>query len=161
MAYQRLQVGRALGVIPNDDVSIPNVAAVTTTGTSTTPAGQNSIKDTTVGVDFVAKGVKVGDIVLTSAGSRKVTSVSANELILNIEGTTSVPPNTAYTIYSQVDNPSNGCTLYVGLAGNLTVETVGGDVVQFTGVPTGSFIPVHVLKVMSTGTDAQNIVALW
>jgi hypothetical protein len=161
MAYQRLQVGRALGVIPNDDVNIPNVAAVTTTGTSTTPAGQNSMKDVTVGVDFVAQGVKVGDIVVTSAGSRRVRSVSTNELLLNVEGTTSVPSGTAYTIYSQADNPNNGCTLYVGLAGNLTVQTVGGDVVQFTGVPTGSFIPVHVLKVMSTGTDAQNIVALW
>ena len=161
MAYQRLQVGRALSVIPNDDVNIPNVAAVTTTGTSTTPAGQNSIKDTTVGVDFVAKGVKVGDIVLTSAGSRKVTSVSTNELILNTEGSTSVPSGTAYTIYSQADNPNNGCTLYIGLAGNITVETVGGDVVTFTGMPTGSFIPVHVLKVKASGTTAQSILALW
>ena len=161
MAYQRLQVGRALGVIPNDDVSIPNVAAVTTTGTSTTPSGPNSIKDTTVGVDFVAKGVKVGDIVLTSAGSRKVTSVSTNQLLLNAEGTTSVPSGTAYTIYSQADNPNNGCTLYIGLAGNITVETVGGDVVTFTGMPTGSFIPVHVLKVKASGTTAQSILALW
>jgi len=161
MAYQRLQVGRALGVIPNDDVNIPNVAAVTTTGTSTTPAGPNSMKDTTVGVDFVAQGVKVGDILVTSAGSRKVTSVNTNELLLNSEGTTSVPSGTAYTIYSQVDNPNNGCTLYVGLAGNLKVLTVGGDEIQFTGVPTGSFLPVHVLKVFATGTDAQNIVALW
>jgi hypothetical protein len=161
MAYQRLQVGRALGVIPNDDVNIPNVAAVTTTGTSTTPAGPNSIKDTTVGVDFVAQGVKVGDVLVTSAGSRKVTSVNTNELLLNSEGTTSVPSGTAYTIYSQVDNPNNGCTLYVGLAGNLKVLTVGGDEIQFTGVPTGSFLPVHVLKVFATGTDAQNIVALW
>ncbi len=161
MAYQRLQVGRALGVIPNDDVNIPNVAAVTTTGTSTTPGGPNSMKDTTVGVDFVAQGVKVGDIVVTSAGSRKVTSVSTNVLLLNIEGTTSIPSGTAYTIYSQADNPNNGCTLYVGLAGNLKVLTVGGDEIQFTGVPTGSFLPVHVLKVFATGTDAQNIVALW
>lgn len=159
MAYQRLQVGRALGVIPNDDVNIPNVAAVTTTGTSTAPAGQNSMKDTTK--DFVALGVKVGDVVVTSAGSRRVRSVSTNELLLNIEGTTSIPNGTAYTIYSQADNPNNGCTLYVGLAGNLKVLTVGGDEIQFTGVPTGSFLPVHVLKVFATGTDAQNIVALW
>lgn len=35
MAYQRLQVGRALGVIPSDTINIPNVAAVATSGTTT------------------------------------------------------------------------------------------------------------------------------
>lgn len=159
MAYQRLQVGRALGVIPSDTINIPNVAAVTTTGTSTAPAASNnSLKDTSK--DFIALGVKTGDIIVTATDIRTVSRVDSAEALIISTGT-SITSGTAYTIYSQVDNPSNGCTLYVGLAGNLTVETVGGDVIQFTGVPTGSFIPVQVLKVMSTGTDAQNIVALW
>ena len=157
MAYQRLQVGRALGVIPSDTINIPNVAAVATSGTSNTIFESNKLFDTTG--SFITDSVKVGDIVYAGTQASKVTEI-INDTLLAIDGTT-IASGVDYTIYSQVDNPSNGCTLYVGLAGNLTVQTVGGDVVQFTGVPTGSFIPVQVLKVMSTGTDAQNIVALW
>lgn len=157
MAYQRLQVGRALGVIPSDTINIPNVAAVATSGTSNTIFESNKLFDTTG--RFITDSVKVGDIVYAGTQASKVTEI-INDTLLAIDGTT-IASGVDYTIYSQVDNPSNGCTLYVGLAGNLTVQTVGGDVVQFTGVPTGSFIPVQVLKVMSTGTDAQNIVALW
>jgi len=155
MAYQRLQVGRALVVIPSDTINIPNVAAVATSGTASSIPLSNRLLDTAA--DFSL--VKVGDIVYTSTQVSKVTEI-INDTLLAIDGTT-IASGVDYTIYSQVDNPSNGCTLYVGLAGNLTVQTVGGDVVQFTGVPTGSFLPVQVLKVMSTGTDAQNIVALW
>lgn len=56
---------------------------------------------------------------------------------------------------------NNGCVLYVGVAGDVKVQTVGGDDVVFTGVLAGSFIPVQVLRVFATGTTATNIVALW
>lgn len=74
----------------------------------------------------------------------------------------------AVTPSNTVDIPSitggtsnNGCVLYVGGAGNLTVDTVGGDTVTFTGVLGGSFIPVQVTRVYATGTTATSIVALW
>jgi hypothetical protein len=157
MAYQRLQVGRALGVIPSDTINIPNLAAIATSGTASSIPVANRLLDTLA--TFVSDSVKVGDIIYSGTEARKVVAV-LSETLLEIDGPT-IGVGNDYTVYSQADSPSNGCTLYVGLAGNLTVETVGGDVVQFTGVPTGSFIPVQVLKVMSTGTDAQNIVALW
>lgn len=56
---------------------------------------------------------------------------------------------------------NNGCVLYIGGAGNLRVTTVGGDDVSFSGVLAGSFLPVQVIKVWSTGTSATSIVALW
>lgn len=56
---------------------------------------------------------------------------------------------------------NNGSVLYVGTKGNLKVMTVGGDEVTFTNIQDGSFIPVQVLKVFSTGTTASNIIALW
>lgn len=56
---------------------------------------------------------------------------------------------------------NNGCVLYVGGAGTLKVKTVGGDEVTFVGITAGSFIPVQVLQVFSTGTSATNIIALW
>jgi hypothetical protein len=74
----------------------------------------------------------------------------------------------AVTPSNTVDIPSvsggtsnNGCVLYVGGAGDLKVDTVGGDAVTFVAVPAGSFIPVQVTRVYSTGTSATSIVALW
>ncbi len=56
---------------------------------------------------------------------------------------------------------NNGCVLYVGTGGNVRVTTVGYDDVVFSNVPSGSFIPVQVLKVWATNTTALNIIALW
>ena len=56
---------------------------------------------------------------------------------------------------------NNGCVLYVGGSGNLKVDTIGGDTITFTGVLGGSFFPVNVKRVYSTGTTATSIVALW
>ncbi len=53
------------------------------------------------------------------------------------------------------------CVLYVGGAGDLKVKTAGGDEVTLVGVTAGSFVPVQVIRVFSTGTTATNIVALW
>ncbi len=54
-----------------------------------------------------------------------------------------------------------GCSLYVGGAGDVTVEMVGGDVVRFAGVAAGQFLPIQVIRVNATLTTATNIVALW
>lgn len=50
--------------------------------------------------------------------------------------------------------------LYIGGAGNVAVITQDGQTVTFTAVPVGSFLPVKVSRVLSTGTTATNIVAL-
>jgi len=49
----------------------------------------------------------------------------------------------------------------VGGAGNIKVDTLGGDTVTFTGVLAGSILPVRILKVYSTDTTATNIVAVY
>lgn len=72
-----------------------------------------------------------------------------------------VTPSDTVNIPSVTGGVNNGCVLYVGGAGTLKVTTIGGDEVTFTGLIAGSFIPVHVVKVWSTGTSATNIVALW
>jgi len=56
---------------------------------------------------------------------------------------------------------NNGCFLYVGGFGDIRVETVGGDVITFVGFNGGSFFPVQVTRVYSTGTTATDIIALW
>ena len=157
MAYQKLQAGRALAVIPSDTVDIPNIAAVTTTGTSTSEA---TLKLIDAAGDFIVKEVKVNDIVYAGTVAAIVTAID-NATTLSVS--VAVPISTAYTIYSQKDNPQNGCVLYVGGAGNLSVTTVGGDTVQFTGLAAGQFVPVQVLRVnLTVGTPAaSSIIALW
>ena len=157
MAYQKLQAGRALAVIPSDTVDIPNIAAVTTTGTSDAEA---TLKLIDAAGDFIVKEVKVNDIVYAGTVAAIVTAID-NATTLSVS--VAVPISTAYTIYSQEDNPQNGCVLYVGGAGNLSVTTVGGDTVQFTGLAAGQFVPVQVLRVnLTVGTPAaSSIIALW
>jgi hypothetical protein len=71
------------------------------------------------------------------------------------------PSNTSDIPSINGGTSNNGCVLYVGGAGDLTVDTVGGDTVTFVGVAAGSFIPVNVKRVYASGTSATSIVALW
>jgi len=50
-----------------------------------------------------------------------------------------------------LENPS---VIYVGTAGNVQVTTANGDTVVFTSVPSGSVIPVQVIRVWATLTTA-------
>jgi hypothetical protein len=49
--------------------------------------------------------------------------------------------------------------LWVGGAGNVTLITVGGSTVTYTGVPAGAYLNVRANQVKATGTTATNIVA--
>ena len=52
--------------------------------------------------------------------------------------------------------------LWVGGAGNLRVNTPGGETnVAINGVPAGTLVPLAVSRVLSTNTTATNIVALY
>lgn len=65
------------------------------------------------------------------------------------------------SVSTQDGSGNNGCVLYVGTGGTLKVTTIGGDEVTFTGIVSGTFVPVQVIRVWATGTSASNIVALW
>ena len=51
--------------------------------------------------------------------------------------------------------------LYVGGAGNVALEGEDGESVTFSAVPAGTVLPVSPAKVLSTGTTATLIVALY
>jgi hypothetical protein len=80
---------------------------------------------------------------------------------LQVGRAASVTPSDTANIPSVSGGTNNGCVLYVGTAGNLRVQTVGGDDVTFNNINTGAFIPVQVVKVYATGTTAGSILALW
>ena len=158
MPNLKLQVSRALSVIPSSDTNIPMPNVIVSSTATTTTA--NKLVDSLA--NFSLAGVSVGDIVYntTSLSAAMVTNVdSATVLSLNANIMTAT---NAYTLYSGTNTTGSvePCVLYVGTGGTLNVTTAGGDVVDFVGVSAGSFLPVQVIRVNSVVT-ATNIIALW
>jgi hypothetical protein len=157
MATQKLQVGRAFPVtIFSDDVNIP-FPQISTSGAAT-GGSLNYLEDS--GADFIQGQINPGDIIYN-------TSTSVADIVVGINSPTQLEvsgygigfaPGDDYIIYA--GNNHQGCVLYIGGAGDLEVETVGGDIVTFVGVQAGQFIPVNVMKV-TVATTASNILALW
>ena len=139
---------------------------------------------------FVTKGVQVGDIVQNTTNTNTalpfmayVTKVvNEKDIILssNLFGTKD-DFSSNYTIYqnpngqytgSVTQSSSEGCLLYVTSATAATtiatsfvtvkVLTVAGDIVTFANVPVGTYLPVQVRQLFTTGTDtdARNGVCL-
>ena len=163
MPNLKLQVSRALSVIPSQNTNIPMPNVIVTSTATTTTA--NKLVDSTK--NFSDNGVsplniQVGDIIYntTSSTAATVTNVdSATQLSLNADIMVST---NAYTLYSGTNTTGSvePCVLYVGVGGNLNVTTAGGDVVNFVGIGAGTFLPVQVIKVNSVVT-ATDIIALW
>jgi hypothetical protein len=156
MAYQKLQVARAVNVYPSNtaDIPFPNVIS---SGANSAVTVSKLVAGT---ANFTTAAVEVGDIVYntTTAQSATVTNVdSATILSLSADIFTATPEN--YSVYKAGAN--NGCVIYVGGAGAIEVTTAGGDRVIFAGLLAGQFIPVQVIKVWSSGTNATNLLALW
>lgn len=154
MAYQKLQARRALAVITSDTIDIPNPAATAATGTAAAPTGAQLVG---TGTNFLTT-VKVGDIIYAGTIAATVDAVVSDTVLTT---STAITVGLTYTIYSQTDNPSNGCVLFAGTAGDIDLITVDGDTVLFKGIVAGQFLPVQVKRVKATNTTATDIVALW
>lgn len=50
--------------------------------------------------------------------------------------------------------------IYVGGAGSLSVTLAGGSDLTFVNVQSGTILPLRVVAVKATGTDAGNIIGL-
>ena len=51
--------------------------------------------------------------------------------------------------------------IYVGGAGNIRVDTIGGEEVLFTGLAVGDILPVRVKRVYATNTTATLMIGLY
>ncbi len=154
MAYQKLQARRALAVVTSDTIDIPNPAATAATGTAAAPTGAQLVG---TGTNFLTT-VKVGDIIYAGTIVATVDAVVSDTVLTT---STAITAALTYTIYSQTDNPSNGCVLFAGGAGDIELITVDDDTVLFKGIVAGQFLPVQVKRVKATNTTATDIVALW
>tara|TARA_R110000822_G_scaffold69985_5_gene169568 strand:- start:2275 stop:2763 length:489 start_codon:yes stop_codon:yes gene_type:complete len=152
---------RAIAVYPSNNTDIP-FPAVVTSGTNDA-VSKNQLEDTTV--DFIVLGVSVGDIVYntTTSTSAQVTSIfSPQSLVLN-DDIFQAQPET-YVIYTSNEVSGNeGCIVYVGdtAVNTVKVTTISGDVVTFSNIQLGGYVPCVVTRVWNTGTSATQLIAIW
>ena len=121
-------------------------SGVATTGGTGTGLTVNILAvDTGVIISFevaaVGSGYLVGETITISTGGANATFTITNIDI----------PNTQ----------KRGCCLYIGNSGDVEVIMESGSTIEFTGVPTGSFLPILVKQVVVTNTTATNILALY
>jgi hypothetical protein len=162
MPNLKLQVSRALSVIPSGNTNIPMPNVIVTSVTTATTA--NKLVDSTRNFSSVGTNplnIQVGDTIYnnTLISAATVTNVdSATQLTLNANIMVS---GDAYTLYSGTNTTGSvePCVLYVGTGGDLDVTTAGGDVVSFVGIASGTFLPVQVIRV--NAATAADIIALW
>jgi hypothetical protein len=162
MQANKTQYGRALAIIPSETVPIPNIATEVVRATTTDETTNRLICDT---VNFIDLNVNQMSILynLTQLTSTFVVSVlDENGLSLADD---IMATGDEFVIYNEADIA--GCALYIPIKevpANVTVKTVGGDVVTFYRLLVGNTIlPMNVSMVMSaTGIQPdQQILGLW
>jgi hypothetical protein len=152
---------RSLRAHPSDnaDIAYPNVAE---SGTNTTATASKLIDSAAT---FITQNIKTGDVVHNDTAGTAATVVSVDsqtQLTLNANiFTSTAQAYVVYTMSPQTSMGNPGCFLYVGGTGNVSVVTIGGDIITFNGVPAGTTLPIQVLKLRSTSTTATLINALW
>jgi|688.fasta_scaffold412015_3 hypothetical protein len=165
MSVFKTTFSRALAVLKSDDANVP-YPAIVKSGTNTSLVNEQLVDSAG---DFINAGVKTGDIVYNTTGGSAATVVSVTSATVIVLNTTIFgATGDSYTIYqasSQTTIGNAGCFLYIGNNGgdpvNVKVTTIGGDIVTFSFIPVGTFLPVQVIKVWETDTTATQIVALW
>jgi hypothetical protein len=177
MAYPKITVntGLALEVISSDTLPIPDPDVPVISGT-TTAATTDKLVD--VGADF--SEVEVGDIVYNTTDNTSATVVAIDSsTILEVSADIFTSPE-AYTIFlggpngSSRINSSDGCLLYVGSNDatmdvaksyvDIKVQTTAGSDITFANFPVGNYLPIQILKLYTTGTDAasrNSCIAIW
>lgn len=167
MSAFSLRYTRAINVYPSDDAKIPYpIETVSGTVTAVVGTGEVLVDNN---VNFITLGVKIGDIVYCTTagaeGSATVTKiVNANQLNLSNGILYTAVPADTYTIYQASDQTTignYGCFVYVGRTGNITVRTIGNDIITYNNVHEGDILPIQVIQVYKTGTTAGFILALW
>ena len=160
MAYQKLQVSDGLAVILSDTVKIPDPSTEVLSGTADFSVASTL---TDVGTTFLTAGIQENAIVYnTTAGIAYYVTAVTDDLNLALSPATIGGASDAYVIYNA---PTDGCILYTGVGGNLSVIMAAnkdsGRITAFVGIPSGAFLPTQAVQVATTDTTVTDIVALW
>ena len=154
MPTQKLQVERAINVIPSDTINLPDPAKKILNSTATTTTA-NKLVDSTK--DFTTNGTAIGNIIYNTSTSLVATVTGIDSATtLSISADIMLDTN-AYVLYASA---ASSALFFIGVAGDLKVTTYGGEEVLFTAHPAG-YAPLNVKRIWSTTTTATNIIALW
>lgn len=157
----RIAPGSVSGIVPSIIVPTPNVSV---TGTSTAFTA-NSITDTTK--DFVALGVRVGDIISnpTNGLNSLITVVTTTQITFSVASIFAATG--AYNVHSQTDAGSvaayDGFVLYntrTTTNAALTVRTLDNYTLNIQ-IPAGGICPIQLNGVTANGNAYGDIIALW
>jgi|TARA_R100000479_G_scaffold167218_1_gene107545 hypothetical protein len=177
MAYPKITVntGKALSVIASDTIAIPSPHAVQLSGVASATTADKLVAAAS---DF--SNVIVGDIIYNTSDNT-VTTVTAVDSSTQLSVADNIFANTENfivfqggPIFEQRIESSSGCLLYVGSNEgtmdvaksfvDVKVKTSAGSIVTFSNFPVGEYLPVQVLQLYATGTDAaadNNCLAIW
>ena len=161
MAYQKLQVGLAAVVVKSDTIDIPLESSQQLTGTASATTANKLVNSGESFEDYqnLIAGATVVNTTdntiatVTAVDSDTELSLSADIMAIGEE----------YKIFlSPKGNKSEGCLLYLPADGDVKVKTVSGSEVTYVGLKGGTFLPVQVIRVFSTGTTVTgDIIANW
>lgn len=162
MSVFKTTFSRALRAHPSDNANIAFPGAVIVSGTNTSVTAFKLVNSAAT---FVTNNVQIGDVIHNDTAGTAATVVgvdSQTQLTLNADiFTLTAQTYTVYAMSSQTSQGNPGCFLYVGGAGNVSVVTVGGDQINFLGVPAGTTLPIQVRQLRATGTTATTVNAMW
>ena len=164
MAYQKLQAGVALAVIPSDNINVPcpsdfiskEVGAITGTNTLTGSAAAT----------FEDGSLKVGDIIyhLGTPEAVRIVAIVSDTVLTVDNGAGGAVTNAVSASFNIFKDRNPGCVLYVGVAGNLAVRMSNATNRDFDITLRAAQIgyhPIQVKRVKASGTTATDIIALW
>lgn len=160
MKFLKTHYGRAINVIPSDTVNIPNPAGLGETGVND---GISEYKLYNSSANFTTN--LLGAIVVNTTDGNIANVVGFEDSSTLVLDADIFPSGSqSYAIYNSDNN--QGCAIYIQASspGNLTVLTVGGDIITFRKCgarEASSILPVNVLRVFSTDTDLSELIALW
>ena len=162
MSVFKSQFSRAIIAHKSDNADIAVPYSFVDTGTNTTSTSLKLISSSTT---FVSDNVRAGDVVHNDTDGTAATVLnvdSQTQLTLNANIFTATGKTfSVYGMSPQSGIANEGCNLYIGGAGNVSVVTIGGDIVTFLSVPVGTILPIQIVQLRATGTTATNVLALW
>ena len=145
-----------------DSVNLYDFALPNKFGTAGFGSGGTTLVDQTSVNPF--SHVEVGDLVVNVTTTPNVATITeiVSSNTIRLSNNISAVAGQTYAIYRRSTEPA---TLYVGTVGagaTLKVRTAGGDDIVLDNLVGGSTIPLQVVRVYNTGTNAVlNIVALF
>ena len=159
MKFLKTHYGRAINVIQDDSVNIPNPASLGMTGTANGDATNELIDSSN---PFTTN--LLGAIVVNTTDNsiaNVIGFIDSGRLLLDEDRFVS---GDGYAIYNSDNN--QGCALYIPaqIPSSLKVLTVGGDVITFDNCGdenASSILPINVLKVFKSETNLTDLIALW